>query len=128
MKNIFNFLKKQSVPRIIAMSFAVLILIGSLLLMLPFSVKEGVELSYTDALYTSTSAVCVTGLIAVDAGDTFTPIGQAILALLIQVGGLGITTIGAGFISALGKKVHLKGRSLIKEASNLSSGKEIVSF
>ncbi len=128
MKKILKFLQKQSAPRIIALGFAALILIGSLLLILPFSVKEGVELKYSDALYTSTSAVCVTGLVTVDIADTFTPIGQTIVALLIQIGGLGVATIGAGIIIAMGKKVDLKGRTLIREASNLSSGKGIVSF
>ncbi len=71
-----NLLKKQSPVRIVALGFAVVILLGSLLLMLPCSIREGVTVRYIDALYTSTSAVCVTGLIAVDAGDTFTPLGQ----------------------------------------------------
>ena len=123
-----GFIKKQSPGRIIAFGFAFVILLGSVLLMLPFSVQDGVELDYIDALYTSTSAVCVTGLIAVDAGDTFTPIGQIILALLIQVGGLGVTTVGAGVILAMGRKVNLQGRNLIQEAMNLDSGKGAVKF
>lgn len=69
-------LQVQSPARLISLGFAAVILIGSVLLILPCSVREGVELKYIDSLYTSTSAVCVTGLIAVDAGDTFTPIGQ----------------------------------------------------
>lgn len=123
-----KFLKTQLPARIIAFGFAFAILLGSILLMLPCSVKEGVELQYIDALYTSTSAVCVTGLIAVDAGDTFTPLGQFFLALLIQTGGLGVTAVGAGIILAVGKKVDLKGRNLIREAMNLNSGKGIVTF
>ena len=123
-----GFIKKQSPGRIIAFGFAFVILLGSVLLMLPFSVQDGVELDYIDALYTSTSAVCVTGLIAVDAGDTFTPVGQIILALLIQVGGLGVTTVGAGVILAMGRKVNLQGRNLIQEAMNLDSGKGAVKF
>lgn len=121
-------LKHLSTVRIIALGFAVVILLGSLLLLLPFSVREGAELQYIDALYTSTSAVCVTGLIAVDAGDTFTYVGQAILAALIQIGGLGVTAVGAGVILAMGKRVNLKGRSLIREAMNLDSGKGLVLF
>lgn len=121
-------LKHLSTVRIIALGFAAVILLGSLLLLLPFSVREGVELQYIDALYTSTSAVCVTGLIAVDAGDTFTYVGQAILAALIQIGGLGVTAVGAGVILAMGKRVNLKGRSLIREAMNLDSGKGLVLF
>lgn len=124
----FKLIQKQSPGRIIALGFATTILIGSLLLMLPCSIQEGVNVRYIDALYTSTSAVCVTGLIAVDAGDTFTPLGQFFLAILIQIGGLGVTAIGAGIIVAIGKKVNLKGRNLIREAMNLDSGKGVVCF
>ena len=124
----FSFLKKQSPARIIAGGFALVILLGSILLCLPCSVKEGATIRYIDALYTSTSAVCVTGLIAVDAGDTFTPLGQFFLASLIQIGGLGVTSIGAGVILLMGKRVHLKGRNLIRESMNLDSGKGTVRF
>ena len=94
-----NFLKRQSPVRIIAMGFALVILLGSGLLMLPCSLRDGATLHYIDALYTSTSAVCVTGLIAADAGDTFSLFGQIVLLLLIQVGGLGVTAICAGATS-----------------------------
>ena len=124
----FKFFKKQSPVRIIALGFLLTILLGSILLSLPFCLKEGVTLSYIDALFTSTSAVCVTGLVAVDAGTTFTPVGQTILALLIQIGGLGVSTIGAGIILAVGKKINLKGINVIKEGSNLSSRKGLISF
>lgn len=123
-----EFLKKQSPARIIALGFALTILLGSVLLILPCSVQEGVEVKYIDTLYTSTSAVCVTGLIAIDAGDTFTPLGQFFLATLIQVGGLGVTAVGVGIILAVGKKMDLKGRNLVKEAMNLESGKGIAVF
>lgn len=121
-------LKKLSPARIIALGFATVILLGSLLLILPCSIREGVTLNYTDALYTSTSAVCVTGLIAVDPGSTFTPLGQFFLAALIQIGGLGVTSVGAGIILAMGGKIKIKGRSLIREASNLDSGKGAIRF
>ena len=123
MKRLF---RTQSPARLIALGFAMVILLGSVLLILPFSVREGVDLAYIDALYTSTSAVCVTGLIAIDAGDTFTPLGQAILAGLIQVGGLGVTSVGAGIIIAMGKRIDLKGRTLIREASNVDSSSGLV--
>ena len=123
-----KFLKTQSPARIIVLGFAFVILCGSILLKLPCSVQKGVQLSYIDSLYTSTSAVCVTGLIAVDAGDTFTTLGQFFLAMLIQIGGLGVTAVGAGIILAMGKKVDLKGRYLIREAMNLNTGKGIVIF
>ena len=121
-------LKNLSPARIIALGFATVILLGSLLLILPCSIREGVTLNYTDALYTSTSAVCVTGLIAVDPGSTFTPLGQFFLAALIQIGGLGVTSVGAGIILAMGGKIKIKGRSLIREASNLDSGKGAIRF
>jgi len=124
----YHFLKKQSPARIIAIGFLLLILLGSGLLMLPFCIRPGVELSYIDALYTSTSAVCVTGLIAVDVADTFTGIGQAILGLLIQAGGLGVTAVGAGIILALGKRMNQKSRVLVQEAMNLDSAKGIALF
>ncbi len=123
-----HLLKKQSPARIIALGFLAVILIGSLLLSLPCSIKKGKHVDYIDALYTSTSAVCVTGLIAVDAGDNFTPLGQFFLAMLIQIGGLGVTAVGAGFILAMGKKVNMKGRTVIREAMNLDSGKGVVHY
>lgn len=119
-------LKKQSPPRIIALGFATLILLGSVLLMLPCSVKDGITMRYIDALYTSTSAVCVTGLICVDPGDTFTPLGQFFLAMLIHIGGLGVTTMGAGIILLIGKKVNLKGRTLIRESMNVNTGQGLI--
>ncbi len=121
-------LKKQSPGRLIALGFAALILIGSGLLMLPCSVQPGQELRYIDALYTSTSAVCVTGLLAVDPGTAFTPIGRFFLAMLIQIGGLGVTTVGAGVMLAMGRKLDLKGRNLIHEAGNLETGRSAVRF
>lgn len=121
-------LKTQSTPRIIAIGFALVIFIGSLLLMLPCSIQPGIRLDYIDALYTSASAVCVTGLTVVDAGDTFTALGQFFLAVLIQIGGLGVTSISAGIILAMGKRVNLKERMLIRESMNLDAGRGLISF
>ena len=121
-------IRRLTPGRIIALGFAIVILIGSVLLMLPCSVQDGVSVRYIDALYTSTSAVCVTGLIAIDAGDTFTPLGQGFLAGLIQVGGLGVTAVGAGIILAMGRKVNMRGRGIIREGMNLDSGKGTVRF
>ncbi len=121
-------IKKLSPGQIIALGFAAVILLGSGLLMLPCSIQPGQDIRYIDALYTSTSAVCVTGLIAVDPGTAFTPVGRLFLALLIQVGGLGVTTVGAGVILAMGRKINLKGRNLIQEAGNLENGKGAIRF
>lgn len=123
-----KFVMSQSPARIIAFGFAATIILGSLILMLPMSLNDGVNLKYIDSLYTATSAVCVTGLITVDPANTFTPFGRFILAVLIQIGGLGITSLGTGIIIAMGKRVNFKSRSLVKEALNLNSGKGIVKF
>ncbi len=121
-------LTKLSPGRIIALGFAAVILMGSVLLIMPFSVQEGQDVHYIDTLYTSTSAVCVTGLIAIDPGTAFTPVGRVILAGLIQIGGLGVTTIGAGVILLMGKKISLKGRNIIQEAGNLENGRGAIRF
>lgn len=113
---------KITPARVIAAGFAAAILIGSGLLMLPVSVRAGVTLRYIDALYTSTSAVCVTGLIAVDAADTFTAFGQTVIAVLIQIGGLGVTSVGAGIIIATGRRMNLRERNVVREALNFDSG------
>ncbi len=125
MKKLFRSLRPGP---IIAFGFAALILIGSGLLMLPCSINQGQSIRYIDALYTSTSAVCVTGLLAIDTGTAFTPLGQFFVALLIQIGGLGVTTVGAGIILAMGRKIDLKGRNLIQEAGNLDSGGGAIGF
>ena len=78
-KYIKQFIKKQSPGRLIAMGFASVILIGTILLLMPVSVKEGAEVSFIDALFTSTSAVCVTGLIVVDTADHFTALDRGLL-------------------------------------------------
>ena len=85
-----EFFKKQSPARLITLGFACVILLGTVLLKLPVSVREGAEVHWIDALFTSTSAVCVTGLIAIDTAEHFTVFGRTVVALLIQIGGLGV--------------------------------------
>ena len=79
--------------QIILLGFAAVILIGALLLMLPISSKDRVVTPFSDALFTSTSAVCVTGLIVHDTATYWSYFGQAIILLLIQIGGLGVMTV-----------------------------------
>ncbi len=119
-------MKRQSPGRLITLGFATVILLGACLLVLPISVKPGMEVAFIDALFTSTSAVCVTGLIAIDVYDHFTIFGQVVVAALIQVGGLGVTSVGVGLILAAGKRVSIKGRLLVKEALNVDSFKGMV--
>ena len=121
-----GYIKGQPPGRIIAMGFALVILAGALLLKLPVSVREGADVSFIDALFTSTSAVCVTGLIAVDTADHFTVFGRTVVALLIQIGGLGVTSVGVGFILMAGKRIGLKGRKLVREAMNVDTSKGMV--
>ena len=112
---------KLSPGRLIALGFAGVILIGALLLCLPFAVFEGKQLGFLEALFTSTSAVCVTGLIVVDTGTTFTVFGRTVIAALIQVGGLGIAILGVAVTLALRRGISFKDRSLIKESWNIDS-------
>lgn len=121
MKQFGEFLKHQPPGRMITIGFALVILLGAFLLRLPCSVKDGVEVSFIDALFTSTSAVCVTGLIVIDTADHFTAFGQTVVALLIQIGGLGVTSVGVGIMVAVGRKVGIRSRSLVKEALNVDS-------
>lgn len=120
--------RRLSPARIIALGFAAVILLGSALLMLPICVKPGISLSYIDALYTSTSAVCVTGLLTVDVGDSFTAVGQTVIAILIQIGGLGVGAIGAGIMLAARRRINLKSMNVVREAGNLGSGRGAVQF
>ena len=119
-------LRKLSPGRIVVLGFAFVILTGSLILWLPISANEGVDVSYIDALFTSTSAVCVTGLIAVDTADTFNVFGRTVVALLIQVGGLGVTCVGVGVILLAGNKIGIHGRVLIRDSMNLTTVKGVV--
>lgn len=120
-------MRKKSTPgRIIVLGFALVITIGTILLYLPISANEGVKVSLVDALFTSTSAVCVTGLIAIDTADHFNVFGRAVVAVLIQIGGLGVTSVGAALILLAGKKIGLKERILLKEGMNVDSLKGVV--
>ena len=121
-----EFFKKQSPARLITLGFACVILLGAILLKLPVSVGEGAEVHWIDALFTSTSAVCVTGLIAIDTAEHFTVFGRTVVALLIQIGGLGVTSVGVGIILAAGKRVGFKERLLVKEALNVNGFKGMV--
>lgn len=126
MKQFLLSIKRQPPARLIVVGFALVILLGTGLLLLPISVRDDATVSFIDALFTSTSAVCVTGLIAIDVADHFTVFGQAVVAALIQVGGLGVTSIGVGLILAAGKKVGMRSRVLVKEALNVDGAKGMV--
>ena len=100
----------------IVFGFMAAILIGALLLFLPFSTKRGETTSFFDALFTSTSAVCVTGLVVHDTATHWSMFGQIVILLLIQIGGLGVVTM-AGFLAIIsGRKIGLFARNTMQEA------------
>ena len=108
--------RKLSSFQIILLGFAGVILLGALLLTLPISSKSHEWTSFIDALFTSTSAVCVTGLIVFDTATHWTIFGQIIILLLIQIGGMGVVTIAVSLAVASGKKIGLFSRETMKNA------------
>jgi len=107
-------LKRLTPPQLVVVSFAAIILAGSLLLAQPMAV-HGAPLKFIDALFTSASAVCVTGLVVVDTGSRFTLAGQWIILTLIQLGGLGIMTFSVVFVLLLGRKLAFREKILISD-------------
>ncbi len=117
-----------STTQIIMISFLLAILIGSILLALPISTKNGEAVPYIDALFTATTSTCVTGLVTLPTVTTWSVFGQIVILLLIQIGGLGIITIMAGVMIALHRKIGLKDSQLISDAFNINSLSGLVSF
>ena len=130
MSNRFYIAKKQIKLRPaqqIALSFLFVILVGTALLALPISTKvSGVSL--LDHFFIATSAVCVTGLTPLVAVDTYTTFGQTVLILLMQVGGLGLMTLIAIFLLAIGGKLALREKMVVAEATNIGSMSGLGSF
>lgn len=124
----FHYLKSLSPARLVVLGFAAVILFGALILWLPVSANAGVKVSFIDALFTSTSAVCVTGLISIDTAEHFNVFGRTVVAMLIQVGGLGVTCVGVSFILLAGKNIGIKGRVIIRDTMNLNSVKGVISL
>lgn len=107
--------------QVLSLGFAIVILIGAILLSLPISSTSGKATNFLDALFTSTSAVCVTGLITLDTGTYFNMFGQTVIMLLIEIGGLGFMSFATFIAVLLGKKITLKNRLLVQEAMNTFS-------
>ena len=108
--------KRLSSFKLIVLGFAGVIVLGALILMLPFSSTAGVVTPFHEALFTSTSAVCVTGLVVQDTGSYWSAFGQTVILLLIQIGGLGVVTVAALFAMLSGRKISLMQRSTMQEA------------
>lgn len=107
-----------SPPQILVLGFASIILIGAVLLTLPGFTAPGKSTNFLTALFTATSAVCVTGLVVVDTGTHWTAPGQILILLLIQVGGLGFMTMAMIFFIIMGRRIGLKSRLLVQESLN----------
>ncbi len=113
--------KEFTTTRIIALGFLGTIVFGTLLLMLPVSAASGEMTNFIDSLFTATTSVCVTGLVTVPTYAHWSVFGQIVIALLAQVGGLGVITFTMLFLMALGKRIGLKQRLLIQDAYNLDT-------
>lgn len=114
--------------KVIVLSFFLMILFGALLLTLPVASKNGQSVGFLNALFTATSATCVTGLIVVDTLTHWTVFGQLVIISLIQIGGLGIVTLATFFSVILGKKIRLKGMLLAQESINHFSFEGVVNL
>jgi trk system potassium uptake protein TrkH len=117
----------RSPARTAIVGFALLIFTGTILLMLP-AASTGKAVGYVDALFTSTSAVCVTGLTVVDTGSTFSLFGQFVIMILIQIGGLGIMTMSTLFIMLAGRRPGLAGQIVVQDAFTHSRERNILSI
>ena len=120
------FKDKLNPPQVLALGFLSLIIIGSILLNLPIASSSGSSIGYVNSLFTSASAVCVTGLTVLNTAKDFTPFGQVIIITLIQFGGLGIMTLATVGYIIMGKKISFKERLMIKEQLNTESIQGIV--
>ena len=120
--------KELSTTQIILLGFLCAIIIGTVLLSLPICSASGKGTPLIDALFTSTTSICVTGLVTLDTYAHWSFVGQFIILLLAQIGGLGVVSITTGVMLVIGQKVSLKDRLLIENAFNLSTLKGIIGF
>lgn len=108
---------------IIAGGFLLIIILGALLLCMPFASASGESVSWSDALFTATTSVCVTGLVTVPTFSTWSIYGQIIILILIQLGGLGVISFTILFLQLLGQRIGLRENQLIRDAYNLDKNK-----
>ena len=119
---------KLSTTQVILLSFLVTILLGSVLLALPISSSSNEAVPYLDALFMATTSTCVTGLVTLPTVTTWSVFGQAVILILIQIGGLGVITIMSGLMILLNKKMGIGDRLLIQDAFNLNTMSGLASF
>ena len=111
-------MRKSNPFSTILAGFASVIAVGTILLVLPISTTDGKGLPFLDAVFTATSATCVTGLSTISVQETLSGFGQSILLLMVQIGGLGLMTISTFFILLLGIRPKLSGKIVLREALN----------
>lgn len=114
--------------QVVALAAIGLILLGACLLMLPFSTQPNVNLGLIDAMFTATSAVCVTGLIVMDTPQDFTAFGQSVILLLIQIGGLGYALMATMILLVLGRRLGLRDRMMLSETMSTMDLQGLVRF
>ena len=126
------FMKKKKLTltttQMIMLSFLLVILAGSIILSLPISSASGQSVAYLDALFTATTATCVTGLVTLPTATTWSVFGQVVVLILIQVGGLGVITIMSSVMILLHKRMGIGDRLLLQDAFNLNSFDGIIRF
>ncbi len=116
----FLFQRNLSPTRVVILGFLALILLGAALLMLPCATRPGQETSWLCALFTSTSATCVTGLVVVDTYTHWSPFGQAVILVLIQCGGIGFMSLAAIFSFLLRRTITLRERLIMTQSMNIN--------
>ena len=117
-KNLFNRIRLGP-SAVIALGFAVLILVGTLLLMLPISSEDGRSEAFLTCVFTATSASCVTGLVLVDTASNWSFFGESVIISMIQIGGLGFMTMAILLSLLIKRRISPKERQLVAQSSNL---------
>lgn len=120
--------EELSASRKLILGFLLAIIVGTVLLKLPFSLKEGKSVTVIESLFTVVSAICVTGLSVVDISQTFSNRGLSIILFFIQLGGLGVMTFSTMIFVIVGKKMSFNTRELLKEERNSESNGEVIKF
>lgn len=121
-------LHKLNTAQIIALGFAGVIFVGGIILWLPFCTVPGETTSFTDAMFTAATCVCVTGLVTVVTATHWTFVGKAVILLLIQIGGIGLIALASIVFISLRKKISMRNRRLIQESYNLDKMNGMVSI
>ncbi len=116
---LYNRLHKLNTAQIITLGFAGVIILGGLLLWMPFSTASGYHTSFTDAMFMATTSVCVTGLVTVVTAAQWSMAGKIIILVLIQIGGVGLISLGSIIFISLKKKISLRNRRIIQESYNM---------